>query len=82
MTRVNSENVVFELTKVGASRGRGMLPSDTGQGCISVPFTDLQEHRVSCDWQRKNVQPPGQKGAALDFQWVRSCLIAALGDGC
>ena len=73
---------MFEVTKVGASRGRGILPSDTDQGCISAALTDSQEHGLSCDWRRKDVQPLGPKGAALDFQWILPCLTAALGDGC
>ena len=65
LMKANSENLLSEVPKVGASREPGVLPSDAGQGHVSVAFTDLQKHRLSCDWWRKDVQPAGQKGAGL-----------------
>ena len=75
LLKVNSENLVSEVRKVGASRESSILPSDTGQGHASVPLNDLStwQRRLSCVWWRKGVQPAGQKGAGLVSRGV--CLI-------
>ena len=78
LLKVNSENLVSEVRKVGASRDSSVLPRDTGQGhllclwmtCRSTGWVVFGEERVSSQQDRKEQGwSPGESVSSNCSTW-------------